>query len=281
MDLRKPEWMRVNLQGGQCTNKVNKLVEDLNLNTVCTGANCPNRMECFNRGTATFMVLGRYCTRNCRFCDVVTARPDDVDKDEPENIAKAVNKLNLKHAVITSVTRDDLPDQGANHFKEIVYSIKKLNPDTSIELLIPDMQGQKDLIDIIINSNPDVLNHNIETIPRLYDRVRPQAIFQRSIDLLDYVKKQKPDMITKSGIMVGLGESKEEVIETMKALRDVDCNILTIGQYLQPSKEHLPVEEYITPEQFKEYEKIGLDLSFKHVASGPLVRSSYHADKFM
>src|SRR5699024_2617871 len=261
--------------------KVKGLIEDLNLNTVCTGANCPNRMECFNRGTATFMVLGNYCTRNCKFCDVVTARPEAVDKQEPTNIAQAVNKLDLKHAVITSVTRDDLPDQGANHFKEIVYSIKEINPNTTVELLIPDMQGQTDLIDIIINADPDVLNHNIETVPRLYDRVRPQAIFQRSLDLLKYEKKKKPDMITKSGIMVGLGESKDEVIETMKALRNVDCNMLTIGQYLQPSKNHLPVEEYITPDQFKEYETIGLDLGFKHVASGPLVRSSYHADKFM
>ncbi len=280
MRLRKPVFIRFKMQGGVASNQVKGLLEDLNLSTVCSEANCPNRMECFKRGTATFMVLGNNCTRNCRFCNVTNALPDKVDEKEPMKVANAVKRLGLKHTVITSVTRDDLEDQGANHFRRIVEEIRKETPDVSIELLIPDMQGREDLIDIIIDSEPDVLNHNIETVPGLYDKVRPQAIFERSIGLLGYVRKRKPNMNTKSGMMLGLGETEEQVIDTLKRLREVDCNMLTLGQYLQPSTAHIDVVEYVTPEQFKKYEEIAYEMGFKKVASGPLVRSSYHAENF-
>lgn len=278
MRLRKPEWIRVKMQGGTKSNEVNTLLSDLSLNTVCSEANCPNLMECFERGTATFMILGKNCTRNCTFCNVTREMPDDVMLDEPENVAKAVQKLNLKHTVITSVTRDDLEDQGANQFARVVEEIRKTSPNVSIELLIPDMQGNKELIDIILDSEPNILNHNVETVPDLYDKVRPMAIFERSIEVLDYVKKTKPEMKTKSGVMLGLGETKEQVIDVLKRLREVDCDMLTLGQYLQPTTSHIDVVEYVTPEQFDEYKEIALDMGFKRVASAPLVRSSYYAE---
>lgn len=280
MYTKKPEWLRIKMQGGNVSTKVQNLISDLSLNTVCDEANCPNRMECFQRGTATFMILGRNCTRNCTFCNVTKAKPDEVDPMEPEKIAKAVSKLGLKHAVITSVTRDDLEDQGANQFAKVVEEIRKSTPEITIELLIPDMQGNKELIDIILNSEPNILNHNVETVPELYDKVRPMAVFERSIELLDYVKKTKPNIKTKSGMMLGLGETKEQVINVFKRLREVNCDILTLGQYLQPSKAHIPVVEYISPEQFDEYKKIALSMGFKKVASAPLVRSSYYAEDF-
>lgn len=278
MGLRKPEWIKVKMQGGTKSNKVNSLISDLSLNTVCNEANCPNMMECFERGTATFMILGRNCTRNCTFCNVTREMPDDVILDEPENVAKAIEKLNLKHAVITSVTRDDLVDQGANQFVRVVEEIKKATPNVSIELLIPDMQGKTELIDIILDSEPNILNHNVETVPELYDDVRPMAIFERSIEVLDYVKKKKPDMKTKSGVMLGLGETKDQLLEVFKRLREVDCDMLTLGQYLQPTTSHIEVKEYITPERFDEYKEIALSMGFKRVASAPLVRSSYYAE---
>lgn len=278
MHLRKPEWIRTKMQVGAATKKVNSMIADLSLNTVCDEASCPNRMECFERGTATFMILGRNCTRNCTFCNVTREEPDEVSEIEPVNVAKAVSKLNLKHAVITSVTRDDLKDQGANQFKRVVEEIRKTSPNVSVELLIPDMQGDKELIDIIIDAEPNILNHNVETVPELYDKVRPMAIFDRSIEVLHYVKQAKPKMKTKSGVMLGLGETKEQVIEVLKKLREVDCDMLTLGQYLQPSTSHIPVVEYITPEQFDEYKEIALDMGFKRVASAPLVRSSYYAE---
>lgn len=280
MALRKPEWIRVKMQGGIQQNKVNALTSNLSLNTVCDEANCPNRMECYTRGTATFMILGKNCTRNCTFCNVTREKPEKVDPDEPENVAKAISKLGLKHAVITSVTRDDLEDQGANQFVRVVEEIRKATPKVTIELLIPDMQGNKDLIDIIIDSEPNILNHNVETVPELYDKVRPMAKFERSIGLLDYVKKTRPDMRTKSGIMLGLGETKEQVLRVFKRLREVDCDMLTLGQYLQPTAKHIPVVEYITPDQFNEYKEIALSMGFKRVASAPLVRSSYYAEDF-
>lgn len=280
MYTKKPEWLRIKMQGGNVSTKVQNLISDLSLNTVCDEANCPNRMECFQRGTATFMILGRNCTRNCTFCNVTKAKPDEVDPMEPEKIAKAVSKLGLKHAVITSVTRDDLEDQGANQFAKVVEEIRKSTPEVTIELLIPDMQGNKELIDIILNSEPNILNHNVETVPELYNKVRPMAVFERSIELLDYVKKTKPNIKTKSGMMLGLGETKEQVINVFKRLREVNCDILTLGQYLQPSKAHIPVVEYISPEQFDEYKKIALSMGFKKVASAPLVRSSYYAEDF-
>lgn len=278
MYLRKPEWIRTKMQGGAATQKVNSMISDLSLNTVCDEASCPNRMECFERGTATFMILGRNCTRNCTFCNVTREKPDEVSEMEPKNIAEAVSKLNLKHAVITSVTRDDLKDQGANQFKRVVEEIRKTSPDVSVELLIPDMRGNKELIDIIIDSEPNILNHNVETVPELYSKVRPMAIFDRSIEVLNYVKQAKPKMRTKSGVMLGLGETKEQVIEVLERLREVDCDMLTLGQYLQPSTSHIPVVEYITPEQFDEYKEIAIDMGFKRVASAPLVRSSYYAE---
>ena len=278
MYVRKPEWIRTKLQGGIVSNQVKATIADLSLNTVCDEASCPNRMECFERGTATFMILGRNCTRNCTFCNVTREEPDEVNELEPENIGKAVAKLKLNHAVITSVTRDDLEDQGANQFRMVVEEIRKTSPNVSIELLIPDMRGDKDLIDIIIDSEPDVLNHNVETVPELYDKVRPMAIFDRSIEVLHYVKQTKPYMSTKSGVMLGLGETKEQVIEVLRRLREVDCDMLTLGQYLQPSTSHIPVVEYITPEQFDEYKEIALEMGFKRVASAPLVRSSYYAE---
>lgn len=278
MYVRKPEWIRTKIQGGSASNEVKSIVEDFSLNTVCDEANCPNRMECFERGTATFMILGRNCTRNCTFCNVTREKPDQVSESEPERVGQAVSKLRLKHAVITSVTRDDLEDQGANQFRKVVEEIRKTSPNVSIELLIPDMQGAEDLIDIIINSEPDILNHNVETVPALYDKVRPMAIFDRSIQVLNYVKQAKPHMRTKSGIMLGLGETKDQVMEVLKILRQVDCDMLTLGQYLQPSTSHIPVVEYIRPEEFEEYKEIAEEMGFKRVASGPLVRSSYYAE---
>ena len=280
MQLRKPEWIRVKMQGGHISNKVDSLLKDLSLNTVCDEANCPNRMECFARGTATFMILGRNCTRNCTFCNVTREMPDKVNLREPESVARAVEKLKLKHAVITSVTRDDLEDQGANQFANIVKEIRKRTPEVTIELLIPDMQGNKELIDIIINEEPQILNHNVETVPELYDEVRPMAIFERSIEVLDYVKKTKPHLKTKSGMMLGLGETKEQVINVFKRLREIDCDMLTLGQYLQPTTSHITVKEYVTPEQFEEYGNIAKEMGFKRVASSPLVRSSYYAEDF-
>ncbi len=280
MYVKKPEWIRVKMQGGSLSTEVKSLISDLSLNTVCNEANCPNRMECYNRGTATFIILGKNCTRNCKFCNVTKEMPEKVDPMEPENVAKAVAKLGLKHTVITSVTRDDLEDQGANHFAKVVEEIRKAAPGVTIELLIPDMQGNENLIDIIIDSKPDVLNHNVETVPELYDTVRPMAVFDRSVELLNYVKKRKPHMRTKSGMMLGLGETKEQVLNVFERLREVDCDMLTLGQYLRPSKAHIPVVEYITPEQFDEYKEIALSMGFKKVASAPLVRSSYYAEDF-
>lgn len=276
--IRKPEWIRVKMQGGTKTNELNALVSDLALNTVCSEANCPNRMECFERGTATFMLLGKNCTRNCTFCNVTRESPELVDPMEPKNVAKAIKRLGLKHAVITSVTRDDLKDQGAMQFVKVTEEIRKLTPHVSIELLIPDMRGNKALLDLIINSEPDVLNHNIETVPELYSKVRPMAVFERSLGLLEYVKLQNPNMKTKSGIMLGLGETEDQLIRVMKRLVDVHCDMLTLGQYLQPTLKHLDVAEYITPEKFDYYKDVALSLGFKRVSSAPLVRSSYHAD---
>lgn len=274
--MRKPEWLKLKIQGDKNTTDVESMVKDLKLHTVCHEANCPNKMECYSRRTATFMILGRNCTRNCTFCNVTRHAPDPVDLEEPENLAKAVQILNLKHAVVTSVTRDDLPDEGANQFAEVVRQVRKYNPETTIELLIPDMSGREELLDIILETRPDVLNHNVETVPSLYPKVRPAADFMRSIRVLEYAKKK--GMKTKSGIMVGLGETEEQVIEVFKALRSVDCDMVTVGQYLQPTKFHIQVKEYVHPKQFDRYRDIAFQMGFKRVNSGPLVRSSYHAE---
>ncbi len=281
MDLKKgkPDWLKVKLQGGKETEKVKVLLSELSLNTVCQEANCPNRMECYNKGTATFMILGRNCTRNCTFCNVSRALPDPVDTDEPNKVAMAVEKLGLKYAVITSVTRDDLEDQGAGHFAKTVKAIRGKTPQVTIELLIPDLSGREDLLDIVIASEPDVLNHNVETVPELYSTVRPMADFERSLSVLAYFKKKDPKIKTKSGIMLGLGETMVQIEETLKALRRVDCDMLTVGQYLQPSPQHIAVVEYVRPEQFEAIRLMAEDLGFKSVSSAPLVRSSYHADE--
>jgi lipoic acid synthetase len=275
----KPEWLRVKLQGGKETQKVKVLLSELSLNTVCQEANCPNQMECYNKGTATFMILGRNCTRNCTFCNVTRLAPDPVDENEPEKVAEAVAKLGLKHAVITSVTRDDLEDQGASQFAAVVRAIRKKTSNVIIELLIPDLQGRKDLLDIILRSEPDILNHNVETVPELYGKVRPMANFERSLSVLAYSKEKAPHLKTKSGIMLGLGETPEQVKVALLALRKVNCDILTLGQYLQPSPQHIDVVEYVHPNQFEAYKEMALAMGFKSVASSPLVRSSYHAEQ--
>lgn len=279
--LRKPEWMRVKIQGNQDTEKVKQLLSDLQLHTVCLEANCPNRMECYSRSTATFMLLGNNCTRNCTFCNVTKLAPTPVDTDEPKRIGVAVRRLGLKHAVITAVTRDDLADGGAAHFAEVVREIRKTSPSTTIELLISDLAGNWEALKVIVDEKPDVLNHNVETVPELYSKVRPMAEFDRSVELLRQVKMVDPRMKTKSGIMLGLGETREQLIEALKALRAAKCDFLTLGQYLPPSPQHTPLIEYVTPQTFEELKVIALELGFENVASSPLVRSSYHADEMV
>lgn len=253
------------------------LLKDLSLHTVCDGADCPNRCECYAKKTATFMILGSVCTRQCRFCAVSKGSPELLDTNEPANIGKACKALGLKHAVVTSVTRDDLPDGGAAHFARTVHEIRKQNPGTAVELLIPDLNGNWDDLKTIMDSKPDVLNHNIETVPALYTKVRPQADYERSLDLLKKAKALDCSIFTKSGIMVGLGENDEEIYEVMDDLRRSDCDILTIGQYLQPSDQHIQLKEYIHPEKFAAYKETAERKGFQYVAAGPFVRSSYHA----
>lgn len=279
MESRKPEWLNIKLRGNREINNVNNLVKGLSLNTVCEEANCPNLMECFSKRTATFMILGSNCTRNCTFCNVTTGKPEVVDLEEPLKVANAVKELGLKYVVITSVTRDDLSDGGAEHFAKVIESIKELNESIIVEVLIPDFKGDKTALSKVVESKPEVINHNVETIPKLYSSVRPMAIYERSLKLLENVKSMDKNILTKSGIMVGLGEKEEEVIDLFKDLRKVDCDILTIGQYLAPSKKHHPVVEYIHPDIFENYKNKALKMGFKFVASGPLVRSSYHADR--
>lgn len=274
---RKPEWLKIKLDNTNKVESVKGMLNRLSLNTVCQEANCPNKIECFGKKTATFMILGRICSRNCTFCNVTKGTMDPVDPNEPANVAKAVAELNLKHVVITSVTRDDLPDGGAEQFRRVVEEIRKLKQEITIELLIPDLQGSQEALANVIDSKPDILNHNIETVLRLYPEVRPRADYLRSLELLRNVKELDSEILTKSGIMVGLGEKTDEVIKVFKDLREYGCDMLTVGQYLAPSKQHHPIIEYITPEQFAQYKEMALELGFKYVASGPLVRSSYHA----
>lgn len=273
---KKPDWLKKRMDMKPVM-EMEKMLRSLSLNTVCEGASCPNRGECFKNKTATFMILGSVCTRNCRFCDVSKGAPTHLDPNEPENVAIASEKLGLRHVVVTSVTRDDLPDGGAEHFAQTIHAIKKRLPDSSVEVLIPDFQGSKDALMTVINAKPEIINHNTETVKRLYPTVRPMAKYERSLELLKRVKELGGGIHSKSGIMVGLGETKEEVLAVMDDLRAVDCDLLTIGQYLQPSRKHLEIVEYITPDQFREYETIGLEKGFKYVASGPFVRSSYNA----
>ena len=278
LPVGKPKWLKVKLPIGQKYTELRGLVEKYNLNTICTSGSCPNMGECWGEGTATFMILGNICTRSCGFCGVKTGRPETVDWDEPEKVARSIKIMKIKHAVITSVDRDDLKDMGSIIWLETVQAIRRMNPETTLETLIPDFQGIERIIDRIVEANPEVVSHNVETVRRLTREVRIQAKYDRSLAVLNYLK-QKGIRRTKSGIMLGLGETEAEVIETMGDLRDQKVDIITLGQYLQPSKKHLPVKEFITPEQFEKYEKIGKEMGFLHVESGPLVRSSYHAEK--
>ena len=276
--VQKPKWLRVKLPTGENYKQVRGLVDKYKLHTICESGHCPNMGECWGAGTATFMILGNICTRSCGFCNVATGRPMNVDWEEPEKVARSVKLMKIKHAVLTSVDRDDLADGGSIIWAETVRAIRRISPETTMETLIPDFKGDLHNVDRIIEANPEIVSHNIETVRRLTRKVRIQAQFDRSLMVLKYLKEQGIGR-TKSGIMLGLGETKEEVIEAMRELREADVDIITLGQYLQPTKRHLPVVEFITPEVFKELKEIGLEMGFKFVESGPLVRSSYHAEK--
>ncbi|MCE5323180.1 lipoyl synthase [bacterium] len=277
--LKRPDWIKAKAPQGENYVEVKRLVEGARLHTVCQSANCPNIGECWHARTATFMILGNTCTRNCRFCAVNHGKPDIIDEDEPYRVADAVKYLGLRHAVITSVTRDDQPDGGAHIFAEVIRLIHEQCNDCSVEVLIPDFQGNVDLLKVVLDARPEILNHNVETVERCYPAMRPQAVYSRSVDLLRRADKIAPDVRTKSGIMVGAGENWDEIIKTMHDLRNANCDILTIGQYLSPSSEHAPIVRYYTPDEFAELKKIGLDMGFGYVESGPLVRSSYHASE--
>ena len=274
----KPKWLRVKLPTGKKYTQLRGLVDKYNLHTICTSGSCPNMGECWGEGTATFMILGNICTRSCGFCGVKTGRPEQVDWEEPEKVARSIKIMGIKHAVVTSVDRDDLKDMGSIIWAETVKAIRRMNPETTLETLIPDFQGIHRHLDRIVEVAPEVISHNMETVRRLTREVRIQAKYDRSLEVLRYLKESGVNR-TKSGIMLGLGETEEEVLETMRDLREAEVDVLTIGQYLQPSKKHLPVKEFIIPEQFQKYEAIGLDLGFRHVESGALVRSSYKAHK--
>lgn len=276
-NIRKPDWLKIKLPKGNNFTKVKGLVNSHGLNTICVSGKCPNMGECWNAGTATFMILGDICTRSCKFCATKSGRPTAVDSEEPQKIAESVKELKLKHIVLTSVDRDDLEDYGANHWAKTISTIKNINPNVTIEALIPDMMGKTNFLDIVINSKPEIISHNMETVERLTPSVRSAANYKMSLEVLKYISEK--GTTTKSGIMAGLGETYDEVIETMKDLKNAGCSIFTIGQYLQPTPMHLPVSEYITPEQFDKYKEEGLKIGFKFVESKPLVRSSYHAEK--
>lgn len=273
----KPDWLRVKLPTGTGYRKVKSLIEEHELHTVCESAACPNRGECWSRQTATFMILGNICTRSCGFCNVITGKPTELDLDEPRRVADAVRLMDLKYAVITSVNRDELKDGGASVWAETIRLTREQSPNTKIEVLIPDFCGNWDALQTVIDAKPDVLNHNTETVPRLYLKVRPQGKFQRSMELLRIAKEQ--GMVTKSGIMVGLGETNDEIFEVMEEWRKVKVDLLTLGQYMQPTLNHLPVARWVTPEEFDLFHTEGMKMGFENVFSGPLVRSSYHADE--
>ncbi len=277
--VKKPKWLRVKLPTGKEYKQVREIVDEHKLHTICESGNCPNMGECWGAGTATFMILGNVCTRSCGFCAVETGRPDEVDEFEPGRVARSVKLMGVKHCVITSVDRDDIPDGGSIIWAQTVRAIRHQSPGTTLETLIPDFMGKWENLQRIIDVAPEIVSHNLETVRRLTKQVRIQAKYDRSLEVLRRLKQG--GMKTKSGVMLGLGESESEVIETMEDLRSVDTDILTLGQYLQPTRKHLPVAEFITPEKFAEYKTIGLELGFKYVESGPLVRSSYHAEKHL
>ncbi|MCI0450386.1 MAG: lipoyl synthase [Chlorobi bacterium] len=276
-NTRRPQWLKVKLPTGENYAFLKNLVSRKKLNTVCEDARCPNMAECWSRKTATVMILGEVCTRSCGFCSVKLGKPDAKDYDEPRRVAESVKELGLKHAVITSVNRDDEKLGGADIFAMTINKIREIVPQCKVEVLIPDFRGVWEALDIVIEAKPDILNHNIETVPRLYHFVRPQANYRRTLELLS--RSKQSGLATKSGFMVGLGETEDEVFELMQDLRKVNCDIITIGQYLRPTKNHLPVQRYVHPEMFRQYKVRGLEMGFNHVESGPLVRSSYHADE--
>ncbi len=274
-----PSWLIKKTPKSSNIRKIRELINDDSVHTVCESAKCPNIGECYSKDTVTFMILGNVCTRNCRFCSVSKGMPSALDPKEPEKIANAAKKLSLKYVVITSVTRDDLSDGGAGHFADTMRAVKRYNPEAKVEVLIPDLQGWEESLSIIVEAKPNIINHNLETVPSLYNRVRPQAGYKRSLNVLKTAKNLKNSLYTKSGIMVGLGEKQEEVVRLMEDLRSVDCDILTIGQYLRPSKEQVEVSEFITPDIFEGYKQTAERLGFKKVFSGPFVRSSYKASE--
>ena len=274
---RKPEWLKIRFKSDEKFELVNRVVKENALHTICSSGRCPNLSECWNKGTATFMILGEICTRSCRFCNTISGRPLPLDPDEPMKIAESIRLMSLKHAVITSVTRDDLPDQGAEHWAKTIRAVKETNPDTTLEVLIPDFDGKTELLDIIIAEKPDVISHNLETVRRLTPQIRTRAEYDTSLRVLAYLSAQ--NITTKTGIMLGFGETETEILELMNDARTAECTILTIGQYLQPSRKNIAVSAYITPEKFAEYKQIGLQKGFRHVESAPLVRSSYCAER--
>jgi lipoic acid synthetase len=277
--LRKPEWLKTKVPAGKTYITVREIVEQHKLHTICTSGHCPNMHECWGRGTATLMILGNICTRSCGFCNVKTGRPLPVDLQEPERVANSVKLMKLKHVVLTSVDRDDLKDGGAAIWAQTIQAIKQSSPGTTMETLIPDFDGKEDLIMQVVAAGPEVISHNLETVRRITPWVRSRAKYDLSLKVLETIVKT--GVVAKSGIMLGLGETREEVLETMDDLRKVGVQVMTIGQYLQPTRNHLPVKEFISPEQFSEYERLGLEKGFRHVESGPLVRSSYRADKHL
>jgi len=279
MHQRLPDWIKRGIIDTEKTRFVRQILKKHNLNTVCDSARCPNKGECYAKNTATFMILGKICARNCRFCSCQNGIPEPINFEEPELVAKAVKELELKYAVITSVTRDDLPDGGAQHFAKTIQEIKKLTPEVKIEVLTPDFQGDKKAINKVMNAKPEVFNHNIETIKRLYPTARPQAKYERSLEFLSYIKKQNPEIYTKSGFMVGLGETYEEITELLCDLKKHHCDIVTIGQYIQPTKNNLKVEKYYTPQEFENLKHVAIKIGIKYPISSPLARSSYKASE--
>jgi lipoic acid synthetase len=275
--LKKPDWLKIKLPGGKNFTRVKDIVEGNKLHTICSSGNCPNMAECWNAGTATFMILGDICTRSCRFCATKTGRPLPVDSGEPLRVAESIKMMHLRHCVITSVDRDDLPDGGASHWAETIRQVKIINPGVTIEVLIPDFSGNKDHLDLVIGEKPDVISHNLETVRRLTPTVRSAARYDRSVEVLKIIAAS--GITAKSGIMAGIGETETEVLETMDDLLGAGVSVMTIGQYLRPTLHHLPVEEYITPETFEKYRLAGIEKGFRHIESRPLVRSSYHAEK--
>ena len=276
---RKPSWIRAKTHSNPEVSRLKSLLRDNNLHTVCEEAACPNLGECFTHGTATFLIMGNICTRRCPFCDIAHGRPDPLDKNEPNHLANTIATMQLKHVVVTSVDRDDLRDGGATHFGRCIAEIRRLSPQTTIEVLVPDFRGRMDIaLDELAKSPPDIFNHNLESIPRLYKAVRPGSDYQWSLQLIKKFQEMHPNIPTKSGLMLGLGETLQEVQQVMQDLRDHGCQMLTLGQYLQPSRHHLAVERFVTPDEFDQLAILGKEMGFKHVASGPMVRSSYHAD---